>query len=71
MQAVDCCRSHDAAGHRLTAAKPSTVFKPILFLTEVAVPASLAASASTPSPVIVQFVASSPPLFLLDSSLRI
>jgi len=71
MQAVDCCRSHDASSHRLTATKPVTVYKPILCLTEIALPPSLAMPSAAPSPVVEVFVTTSPPLFLLDSSLRI
>jgi len=71
MQAVDCCKSHDASSHRLTAANPASVFKPIVCLIEIALPASLAVPSATPSPLIEPFVAFSPPLFLLDSSLRI
>lgn len=71
MQAVDCCRSTAASNQRLTATKPLSAFKPILCLTEVALPPSLAAPSSTPSPIILAFVASSPPPFFLDSSLRI
>src|SRR5262249_31821227 len=71
MQAVDCCRSHDAASRRLTAANPVNVFKPVLSLTEVALPSSLLIFPLRVSPVIASFVAPSPPLFLLDSSLRI
>jgi len=71
MQAVDCCRSHDVSNHRLTAAKPVSVFKPILGLIQIPLPPSLAVPSLALSPIVEAFVAPSPPLFLLDSSLRI
>lgn len=71
MQPADCCSSHSVAAQKFVATKPPSSAKPLLMACEfLPAPADtvLAEMAGYPT---FRVTASSPPLFLLVSSLRI
>ena len=72
MRAADCCQSSTPTAEKFIATKPAPTAKPIVALSYLAV-VSLSGSPSSPWTVatVAPSPSSSPPRFLLASSLRI
>lgn len=71
MQPADCCRSHSDAAQKFVATKPPAPTKPLLTVSEFFLAPADAVSAEIAGHRSFSVTVSSPPLFLLVSSLRI
>ena len=73
MQAADCCSSASVLPDKFVATKPATSLKPLMGLSFLPAAEPAAMSVATPSAAyhVGRLTSSSPPLFLLISSLRI